>query len=80
MDFNTSEGAFGSELQKENEFINKVRAKIKQWRENGYVGITKTSRDLLSYWLDDTRENKLFFAQIEALETLMYVNEVQKNR
>ncbi|MBU1089942.1 DEAD/DEAH box helicase family protein [Patescibacteria group bacterium] len=76
MEFNTSEGAFGAELQKENEFINKVRAKIKQWRESGYTGITKTSRDLLSYWQDETRDNKLFFCQIEAMETLMYVNEV----
>ncbi len=76
LDLNLAEGAFGAELQEENEFINKVRAKIKEWRESGYSGITKTSRDLLSYWRDDTRENKLFFCQIEALETLMYLNEV----
>lgn len=76
VELNLSEGAFGSELQKENEFINKIRDKIKKWRENGYLGITKTSRDLLSYWCDETRERKLFFCQIEALETLMYVNEV----
>src|SRR3989344_2408374 len=73
---NFSGGAFGNELQKENEFINKIRAKIKSWREGGYSGITKTSRDLLSYWRDETRENKLFFCQIEALETLIYINEV----
>jgi type III restriction enzyme len=76
LDLNTSEGALGNELQKENEFINKVRVKIKQWRHGGYQGVTKTSRDLLIYWQDDTRENKLFFCQIEALETLIYVNEV----
>lgn len=76
LELNNSEGAFGSELQKENEFINKVRAKIKRWREDRYPGITKTSRDLLLYWSDETRENKLFFCQIEALETLIYINEV----
>lgn len=76
IEANTAEGAFGSELQKENEFINKVRAKIKNWRESGYSGITKTSRDLISYWRDETRENKLFFCQIEALETLIYIHEV----
>lgn len=76
LELNISEGAFGNELQKENEFINKVRAKIKNWREAGHPGITKTSYDLLSYWNDDTRENKLFFCQIEALETLIYINEV----
>lgn len=76
LELNVAEGAYGSELQKENEFINKVRAKIKNWRESGYLGITKASRDLLLYWCDDTRENKLFFCQIEAMETLMYINEV----
>lgn len=76
LDLNTAEGSYGSELQKENEFINKVRVKIGEWRNAGYLGITKTSRDLLFYWKDDSRDNKLFFCQIEALETLMYINEV----
>lgn len=73
---NTAEGAFGKELQRENDFVNKLRAKLLEWRKQGYPGVTKTTRDLLSYWQDETRENKLFFCQIEALETLIYVNEV----
>ncbi|MBU1864764.1 MAG: DEAD/DEAH box helicase family protein [Candidatus Omnitrophica bacterium] len=73
---NVAEGAYGTELQKENEFINKVRDKIAEWRKAGYPGVTKTTRDLLFYWTDESRENKLFFCQIEALETLIYINEV----
>lgn len=77
---NLAEGAYGAELQRENEFVNKIRARISEWRTKGYPGLTKISRDLLSYWQDDTRENKLFFCQIEALETLMWINEVaEKN-
>jgi len=79
LDLNIAEGAYGKELQKENEIINKLRVKVKEWRETGeprYSGLTKTSRDLLQYWKDETRDNKLFFCQIEALETLMYINEV----
>lgn len=76
LDLNTADGAFGSELQKENVFINKVRTKLKEWRNSGYQGITRTSHDLLLYWTDEYRENKLFFCQIEALETLIYINEV----
>lgn len=75
LEMNLAEGAYSEEMQQENEFVNKVRAKIKDWRESGYTGITKTSRDLLHYWQDDNRENKLFFCQIEALETLIYINE-----
>ncbi len=75
IELNLSEGAYGSELQKENEFINKVRERINLWRKSGYTGITNTSRDLIYYWQDENRENKLFFCQIEALETHIYINE-----
>lgn len=71
LELNLAEGAYGSEMMKENEFINKIRERINIWRDEGYQGITNTSRDLLFYWNDETRENKLFFCQIEALETLI---------
>lgn len=73
---NLAEGAFSAEMQEDNEFINKIRFLINEWRRKEYPGITKTSRDLLYYWQDENRENKLFFCQIEALETLIYLNEV----
>lgn len=76
LDFNTAEGAYGRELQKENEFVNKIRTRVSVWRTEGYPGVTKTTRDLLFYWTDGSRSNKLFFCQIEALETLIYLNEV----
>lgn len=76
LELNLAEGAFSAEMQEENEFINKVRFVIGEWRRKEYPGITKTSRDLLYYWQDENRENKLFFCQIEALETLIYINEV----
>ena len=76
LELNLAEGAFGSELQKENVFVNKVREKISAWRKNSYPGLTKTSRDLLAYWSEESRENKLFYCQIEALETLMFLTEV----
>lgn len=60
---------------KENDFINKVRGRVTLWREGGYVGITKITRRLLEYWTNPHRENKLFFCQIEALETVIYITE-----
>lgn len=71
-----AEGAYGTEFQRENEFVNKLRGHIETWRSQGYPGLTKVSRDLLNYWTDTERENKLFFCQIEALETMMWVTEV----
>ena len=48
----------------ENRFVNRVRERVKQWRTGGYVGVTATTRRLLSYWTDPRRERKLFFCQI----------------
>ncbi len=63
---------------KENKFINRVRERVKMWRDGGYVDVTRTSARLLEYWNTPDRERKLFFCQIEALETLIYVTEAAK--
>jgi type III restriction enzyme len=60
----------------ENEFINRIRARVAIWRKGGYVGITRTTARLLEHWHSSDRERRLFFCQIEALETLIYVTEV----
>ena len=63
---------------KENRFINRVRERVKIWRNGGYVGVTRATNRLLEYWNDPSRERKLFFCQIEALETIIYITEVAK--
>jgi type III restriction enzyme len=60
----------------ENKFVNEVRAKVEKWREGGHVGITKTTSQLLEYWCNPSRDKKLFFCQIEAAETAIYITEV----
>lgn len=60
----------------ENVFINQIRARVSIWRQGNYQGVTKTTRRLLEYWRDPERERKLFFCQIEALETAIYLTEV----
>jgi type III restriction enzyme len=64
----------------ENEFINRVRAEVAKWRKGGYPShtITKTTARLLEYWKRSDREKKLFFCQIEALETAIFITEVAK--
>jgi type III restriction enzyme len=61
---------------KENEFVNQVRDRVSRWREMGYPHITRSTGQLLEYWTDPEREKKLFFCQIEALETAIYFTEV----
>ncbi|MBI4235870.1 MAG: DEAD/DEAH box helicase family protein, partial [Chloroflexi bacterium] len=60
----------------ENTFINQVRSRVAIWRRGGYQGVTKVTRRLLDYWRDTERDRKLFFCQIEAAETAIYINEV----
>ena len=61
---------------KPNDEINRIRERVGQWRSGGYQGITKISRRLLEYWQKEERSKKLFFCQIEAVETAIYITEV----
>ncbi len=65
-----------SDRIEDNKFINRVRDRVAIWRKGKYQGITSTTRRLLEYWTDTDREKKLFFCQIEALETAIYLSEV----
>jgi type III restriction enzyme len=60
----------------DNKFINHIRERVAIWRKGSYQGVTNTTRRLLEYWTNPQREHKLFFCQIEALETAIYVAEV----
>ncbi len=58
----------------------------KAWREDGYKGVSDTTRILLNYWfytdhrLPDGRKFKYHSFQREAIETLIYLYEVAKVR
>ena len=60
----------------ENKLINEIRGRVGLWRQGGYLGVTPTTARLLAYWTNPDREKKLFFCQIEALETIIYLTEV----
>lgn len=64
--------------KQENRFINELRSKVAHWRESSYLGATETSKRLLAYWKNPSREKKLFFCQIEALETAIYITEAAR--
>ncbi len=63
-----------------------LRKKVKQFRDSGYVGATDTSKSLLNWWfntphllpqIDGTMvEFQYYFAQREALETIIYLYDV----
>ncbi|MCC7018446.1 MAG: DEAD/DEAH box helicase family protein [Ardenticatenales bacterium] len=61
-----------------NDDINRIRERVAVWRQGGYVDVTPTTRRLLAYWTDAERERPLFFCQIEAMETVIYIAEVAR--
>ena len=65
-----------SDRIEENKTINRIRERVGLWRRGGWQGVTPTTRRLLEYWTDPTRDRKLFFAQIEAAETAIYIGEI----
>lgn len=65
-----------SDRLQENKTINRIRERVGLWRKGGYKGITPVTARLLEYWQRPGRERRLFFAQLEALETAIYLTEV----
>lgn len=63
-----------------------LRKKVKEWRDSGYVGASDTSRSLLNWWFVEQKlwpqrdgtlaEFQYYFAQREAIETIVYLYEV----
>jgi type III restriction enzyme len=56
---------------------NRIRERVREWRKNGYPGATRTTRELLEWWRRDGREHRLFFAQLEAVETVVFLVEAR---
>lgn len=66
--------------------VHNLRIKVKEWRDDGYIGATATSKAVLNWWFK--REHlipqadgsmfdfRYYFAQQEAVETVIYLYEV----
>jgi type III restriction enzyme len=57
--------------------VNRIRPRVKAWREAGYPGVTGTTLRLLQHWRDPEGwdERRFFFCQLEAIETLIWLTE-----
>ena len=65
--------------------VNELRKAVFGWREQGYPGVTATTKRLLQFWFDEdhivnNEPVEFWFCQREAIETLIYVYEVMKKR
>ena len=55
--------------------VNDMRRRVKRWRDAGYEGATETTRRLLRHWSSNDRGQRLFFCQLEAAETIIFLVE-----
>jgi len=58
-----------------NDLVNQLRSRLDLWRRQGRPYLTTTTRALLDYWRAPERDRRLFFAQVEAAETAIYLVE-----
>lgn len=66
--------------------VHQLRRRVKEFRDGGYAGASDTSRSLLNWWFREPHlvpqadgnmaEFQYFFAQREALETIIYLYDV----
>lgn len=66
--------------------VTQLRCNVKEFRDSGYVGASDTSRSLLQWWFQEQHllphadgvmaEFQYYFAQREALETIVYLYDV----
>ncbi len=57
--------------------VNRIRQRLAEWRGSGYPGVSRVTLELLRYWQREGRHQRLFFAQLEAAETIIFLIEAR---
>ncbi len=70
--------------------VAKIREEVKAWRDGGYAGVSATSRALLNWWFEQEHlieqadgtlsPFRYYFAQREAVETVIWLHDARKVR
>lgn len=58
---------------------NLLRQRVQEWRQREYQGATKATRELIALWRAEDRVQPLFYAQLEAAETVIFLVEGPKD-
>lgn len=74
-----------SSFSEKNDFVNQMREEVRVWRSQSYPGTAIVTRRLLEWWFERDEERRavgkrFFFCQQEAVETVIYLYEVQSRR
>src|SRR3989304_10433022 len=80
-DFEIAEGRRPSKML----LVNRLRQAVDRWRDDGYPGASPVTQRLFQFWFEEDRlvngsNFHYYFGQREAVETLVYLIEIKKNR
>jgi type III restriction enzyme len=67
---------FAQEKSDDLPLVNALRDDVRRWRNASYEGATQTTKTLLAHWSREDRPRRLFFCQLEAVETVIYLTEI----
>ena len=56
--------------------VNALRDDVRRWRNSGWQNASETTKKLLRHWWREDRPRRLFFCQLEAVETVVYIREI----
>ena len=56
--------------------VNELRDDVRRWRKAGWPNVSQVTRRLLRHWWREDRSRRLFFCQLEAVETIIYLREL----
>ncbi len=56
--------------------VNALRDDVRRWRDSGWENASEATKKLLRHWWREDRGRRLFFCQVEAVETIIYLREI----
>jgi len=68
---------FAEEERDDLPLVNLLRDDVRRWREAGWRGASSVTVELLRFWSNPNRGRRLFFCQLEAVETIIYLAELR---
>ena len=72
------QGPAGSRgIWREMPLVNTIRGRLMEWREAGRPGISRVTAELIDWWEREGRETRLFYAQKEAAESIIFLTEAR---
>ncbi|MDE0644163.1 MAG: DEAD/DEAH box helicase family protein [bacterium] len=63
-----------------NPTVQDIRIQVRRWRGRHWPESTPTTKKLLRYWTRENRHIRPFFAQLEAIETIIWLTETKEGR